>query len=410
MLRLSFQRLAFISILAVFSLIIGLKTSVAIFYLLFSFILALILLSLACIAAGYFGAKLEFNRSVITKIEEDDSVEIKMAVTNASFIPLFNLLFEDNLSCAEPGQMRRTILIDFLGPGASRSINYSCVCPKRGKFALGPAIIYFFDPFGLFCFKKVYPAFSDIYVYPRTFPITKFPPLVKGVLPWFGIETSHTSGDEDEFFGVRAYKEGDPIKRIHWLSSARKNALIVKQFQRQNFFRATIIFNLERSRNYGEGKESVAEYIVRIAASVAKYLINNNVAVEIIAQAGEIVHIPFNKGPEYLEDVMKFFTVAKPESEVSLIEIFQEHARHVADSSSLVVIMLDKDWEHFSAMLSLDKRNVCLIPLIVMSSTFNYAFDKKEVIIDAMQKVSRWVNFNPIIFSKGDRLEEAFLR
>ena len=376
---------------------------------LFWFILTLSALSLAWIIIGCFGTKLTFNREVVSRIEEDDILEIKMTITNNSFIPLFNFLFEDNLPCAARGQTRTAIVVDFLKPAGTRSLSYSCFCPKRGKYALGPVNIYFFDPFGLLFFQKSFQqVYSEVYVYPKTFPINKFPPLVKGVLPWFGIETTHAGGDEDEFFGVREYRQGDPIKRIHWFSSARTNVLIVKQFQRQSFFRATIIFSLEKDKNYGEGKESVAEYIIKIAASVARYLVDRNISVEVVAHAGEIVHIPFNKGPEHLEDIMKFLTIAQPESHISLIELFHEHARHIVDNSSLIVIMLDKDWEHFSTMLSLDKRNVSLVPLIVMSSTFMYSFEKKDVIIDAKQKVSQLINFNPIIFSKGDRLEEAF--
>lgn len=410
MLKLFFYRLAFIFVLIFFSLAIGLKTSIGFFYLLFWFILTFMLVSFASIVVGYFSSSLIFERAVVKKLEEDEKLDVKLTVKNTSFIPVFNFLFEDNLPCAASGQTHKKFLIDFLNLRKSSKFDYSCLCPKRGKYLLGPVNVYFFDPFGMFFFKKTFPVYSEVYVYPSTFPIKKFPPLTKGIMPWFGIETVHASGDEDEFFGVREYRAGDPIKRIHWFSSARKNSLVVRQFQRQSFFRATIFFSLEKSKNYGEGKESVAEYMIKIAASVAKCLIDSSVSVEIIAHAGEAVHIPFNKGWEHLDDIMRFLTIAQPESRISLIELFQDYSRHIVDNSSLIVIMLDKDWEHFSTMLSLDKRNVSLIPLIIMSSTFIYSFDKANMIIDAKQKISRFVNFNPIIFSKGDRLEEAFLR
>ncbi len=71
--------------------------------------------------------------------------------------------------------------------------------------------------------------------------------------------------------------------------------------------------------------------------------------------------------------------------------------------------MLDKDWEQLPKMLPLGKRNIFLIPLILLSSSFMYAFDKHAVLIDAKQKISQVVNFKPIIFSKGDNLERIFL-
>ncbi len=234
--------------------------------------------------------------------------------------------------------------------------------------------------------------------------------MIKGTAPWFGIETSRVSGDEDEFYGIREYKEGDPIKKIHWLSTARKNKLIVKQFQRQIFFRATIMFSLEKDKNFGEGKERVAEYMIKIAASVARYLMEMKVSLEIIAHTGEIIHIPFNKGPEHLENIFKFLAIAQAESRINLGEIFEEFSRHIPNDSNLIVIMLDRDWEYLPEILPLGKRNISIVPLILVSSTFLYLFEKQEVIKDIGIKLSQRFNFTPILFSCGDNLEEAFLK
>ena len=128
---------------------------------------------------------------------------------------------------------------------------------------------------------------------------------------------------------MREYRRGDPLKKIHWMVSARKNQLIVKEFQRQSFFRATIMFNLEKDDNVGEGKESVGEYTIKIVASIAKYLIDLGVSIEVISHAGEVVHIPFNKGQEHLEEILKFLTIAQTESRISLSELFATFQRNI---------------------------------------------------------------------------------
>lgn len=351
-------------------------------------------------------------RRTVSKVEEDDILEIETEIKHNGFLPLFNFVLEDYLSCASSldSERQRWILLDYLGAKSFLNLKYHCLCPQRGKYEIGPFVVYFFDPCGLFFLKRTYYVYSELYVYPRTFTIRRFPPLAKGILPWFGIETTRASGDEDEFYGVREYKEGDPIKRIHWISTARKNRLIVKQFQRQSFFRATIIFNLGKYKNFGEGKERVAEYIIKIAASLAKYLIERDVSLEIIAHVGEAVHIPFNKGTEHLGNILKFLAVAQAESKVGLSEIFEEFSRRIPNDSNLIVIMLDKDWEYLPNILLLEKRNVSLIPLILISSTFRYSFKKQEVIKDIEIKSSQVFNLNPILFSRGDNLEECFLK
>lgn len=347
---------------------------------------------------------------MLSKIVEDETLEIEATISNMGFLPTFGLIIEDRLACAIEQEQDRQILSDYIAPRFFVKLKYACLCPQRGKYRVGPFAVYFFDPFNLFFLKKTYYIFSELYVYPRTFNINKFPNLTKGTLPWFGIETTRVSGDEDEFFGTREYKEGDPLKRIHWISTARKNKLIVKEYQRQSFFRATIVFNLAKEQNFGEGKEKVCEYIIKIAASTAKYLIERGVSLEIIAHVGELVHLEFNKGPAHLDDIFKLLATSQVESRVSLGEIFAEFSRYITDDSNLIVIMSDADWEYLPAILSLQKRRVSLIPLIVIASTFLSPFESQKIGKEIKTRLTQSFNFNPKFFSRGDNLEESFLK
>jgi uncharacterized protein (DUF58 family) len=228
-------------------------------------------------------------------------------------------------------------------------------------------------------------------------------------MPWFGIETMKSSGDDDEFYGTREYRFGDPLKTIHWMSSARKNKLIVKQFQRQSFYRATLLFNLEKESNYGEGRETVCEYIIKIAASIAKYLTDKNVSVEMIAHTGEIVHIEPNKGHEHLEEMMKFLTVAEAESGVGLGEIVQEFSSFIPDDSNLIVIMLDKDWDGFLSSVMADKRDLSFVPVILISASFMENYEAAaEYAHDLKMRLYSKFKFTPIVISHGDDLGSAF--
>jgi len=410
MLKTLIKKWVFLFLIIIFSFIIGLRTSISFFYFFFWFLISTIGVSLVWITLQFIGTGLNLSRKVISKIEEDDILEVETLIKNNGILPAFNFVLEERLSCAIAEEREKRILLEYLGTRFPLNLKYSCRCPQRGRYTLGPLVVYFFDPLGLFFLKRTYPLYSELYVYPKAFKIKKFPPLVKGVLPWFGIGTKRVSGDEDEFYGTREYKDGDPIKRIHWLSTARKNRLIVKEFQCQSFSRATIMFNLEKDKNFGEGKEKVAEYTIKIAASVAKYLMERDVSLEIIAHTDKIVHFPFNKGAEHLEDIFKFLAVAQTESDLNLGEIFEEFSRYIPDNSNLVVIMTDRDWEYLPAILALEKRDICLIPLILISSTFLYSGDKKGVINYVKIKLSRAFNLNPILFSRGDNLEEVFLK
>jgi len=410
MLKIFLKKWIFLAIIIIFNLFIALRTAIGFFYFFFWFLLSIVIIGLLWVAVEYLGIRFGLERKTGSKIQEDDILEIETVIKNKSFFPIFNFILQDYLSCATPQERQKLISLEYVGPRSVLDIRYRCQCPLRGRYVIGPFSLYLFDPWGLFFLKKTYFINSELYVYPQTFNIKKFPPLIKGNVPWFGIESSRVSGDEHEFYGIREYKQGDPIKRIHWLSTARKNRLIVKQFQLQSFFRATVIFNLEKDKNFGEGKESVVEYIIKIAASAAKYLIEKDVSLEIIAHTGEMVHIPFNKGPEHLEDIFRFLAVAQAESRVNLSEIFQEFCKYIPGDSSLIVIMLDTDWDCLPAMLSLEKKNVSLVPLILDSSSFLSPPAGQGTIRDTGIALPQLADFSPILFFQGDNLEEKFLK
>ena len=251
------------------SLLIGLKTTREFYFFFAYFLLCVTVVSLSWLFLTYLTVRLQLSRKMISRVTEGDRLEVAAQIRNVSFLPVFNFVLEDNFFCTQPNQEKKSFFISYLGLKSSCEIKYDYLCFKRGEYKMGPFVVYFFDPLNLFFFKRIYYVYSGAVVYPRIFRIEKFPALTRSILPWFGIETARVSGENDEFYGVREYKDGESVKKIHWLSSARKNKLIVKQFQLQSFFGTTIIFNLEKARNLGEGKESVAEYIIKIAASVA---------------------------------------------------------------------------------------------------------------------------------------------
>jgi len=391
-----------------FSLFMSLKTPFIIFYFFFWILLSILTISSLWLILIYFFQRLRLERKITLKIEEDDALEVILEIENRGFLPVSDVILKDYLSCAYAQEKQKFIMLGFLMPKSAIKFTYRCFCPRRGRYEIGPLVVYFFDPLGLFYFKQTYPLYSEAYVYPRIFHIRKFPALNKGISPWLGVETSRVSGDDDEFFGVREYKRGDPLKKIHWMVSARKNQLIVKEFQRQDFFRATIMFNLEKEDNLGEGKESVAEYTIRIVASVAKYLINLGVSIEIISHAGEVVHIPFNKGEGHLEEILKFLTVAQAESRVTLFELFANFQRNILEDSSLIVVMTDKNKSFLPAMLSLGVRNVSLVPIILKSSTFVKTRSGHKEVKDYAIGISENINLNPIYIACKDNLEDKF--
>src|SRR3989475_4903550 len=71
------------------------------------------------------------------------------------------------------------------------------------------------------------------------------------------------SGSGNELFGIREYRPGDSLRRIHWRSSARHGELVVREYEPPGLQTLAIYLDPEPS------SDDVADQIARIAASEA---------------------------------------------------------------------------------------------------------------------------------------------
>ena len=101
---------------------------------------------------------------------------------------------------------------------------------RRGRFELGPTRITVGDPFGLFATSKEYKSKDSLIVFPMIHEIYSFQ-TPQGVLTGGQVIRKKSPDITPHAAGVREYVHGDAMKRIHWATSARRNRLMVKEFE-----------------------------------------------------------------------------------------------------------------------------------------------------------------------------------
>jgi len=390
------------------------KTNIEIFFFIFILFALLLCADLFFLAFNliYFilGKKITITREVQEKVTEGESLSLKMFIHNQGRLPPLNLSIDDFLGCDSENPNRK-FFFDWLKPRSKYTVKYKCICHKRGKYDIGPIKGVFSGFIGLFLVEKTYGLKTQVYVYPRTFNIKEIPPLTRGYLPWFGVETTAISGDSHEFFGVREYKSGDSVKRIHWLSTAKKNTLIVKEFERVNFHQVSIVFVLNKDVNVGLERESVCEYMIKIAVSLAKYFTEKNICLEILAHTGRIAYFPSNRGAGYLEELFKFFAGVDIESKIKMSDFLQESSEWILSDTTVFLLLTEQDIDSALQVLSLKDRNISVVALIILSATFKPGIITEKESNALKEKVTKGLSAaqaKVLIFSKGDNLSADF--
>ena len=267
------------------------------------------------------------------------------------------------------------------------------------------------DALGFFRIKNVLNIVSNIIIYPSVFRILAFPPLATGSVSWMGVETAKISGDSHEFFGIREYQRGDAISRMHWPSTARHNKLIVKQFERNSVQEATIVLDLKKGNDIGAGRETTLEYSVKIAGSIAKFLMNSGAFVQIIGYAKEAMVVPFGKGESHVYKVLEFLAGVRSEGIFTLSETLEEASFITPYSSTLIPIMLDNDMDALSSLVQFKLKGVKLIVVVLSSSTFGHTEESEYLDAEGVKRFNEalaGLEAHVYRISKGDDFEKKF--
>lgn len=130
---------------------------------------------------------------------------------------------------------------------------------RRGPVSATSWIVSAGDPLGLFGRRRRCPDTEAALVLPR------FTSLAKGlrVHELEAVAAAPRAGSGMELFGVREYRPGDSLRRIHWRSSARHDELVVREFEPPGVQTLGIFVDPTPP------SVEVADQIARIAASEA---------------------------------------------------------------------------------------------------------------------------------------------
>lgn len=79
-------------------------------------------------------------------------------------------------------------------------------------------------------------------------------------------------------FGLREYREGDPLQSIHWKLSGKMNQLIVREFGRPVNYHTMILISPARSNGNQDISEAGINAVFDLGVSLSRALLNQNMA------------------------------------------------------------------------------------------------------------------------------------
>ncbi|MGD8405883.1 MAG: DUF58 domain-containing protein [Anaerolineales bacterium] len=263
---------------------------------------------------------------------------------------------------------------------------------RRGGFKLGPTRLVSGDPFGLFRTERVFPAEHSLVVLPMIYEISSFlsPP---GLLPGGQVIRRKALDVTPHASGVREYVPGDPMKRIHWPTTARRGQLIVKEFEQDP--QAEVWFFLDAQKNIHAEKEyeypemysdgwvldrrpeyelppSTLEYAISATASLAHYYLNQRRAVGLVTTASHQYRvIPAERSERQEGKMLETLAFIEAESDLSIAGLVAAQAGQLPQGSSAILVTPTVYPELLVAVDDLQRRNLRPVVVLLIADSFN---------------------------------------
>jgi uncharacterized protein (DUF58 family) len=272
---------------------------------------------------------------------------------------------------------------------------------NRGGFPLGPTTLTSGDPFGIFRVSKSFPATDSLMVLPMLFPVSEFltPP---GLLPGGKAIRRKSLDITPHASGVREYVPGDPMKRIHWPTSIRREQLMVKEFEQDPQAEVWLFLDTHKNshvikpgvtyetppiddllllrRRQVKLPPSTLEYSVSITASLAHYFIGQRRAVGLVSALGRSFKVISAERSERQEaKILEELAFLQAESTYTLPGLVTAQMGQLPQGSSAILVTPMIWPELLLGVDSLQRRNLRPVVVLLMSQSFGSRANNEDL-------------------------------
>ncbi|WP_199769334.1 DUF58 domain-containing protein [Flavivirga eckloniae] len=193
-------------------------------------ILVLILLFFLDLLIVFIGRKkLEATRVLPDKFSNGDKNQITLDIRNNYPISVYLEIIDE---IPEQFQVRDFKIKEHIAPNKSKSVLYHLKPTERGEYHFGNLNIYVSSIINLVAKRFTFNHGDMVPTYPSFKQLKKFELLNinKNSLE-YGLKKVRRLGHSMEFEQIKEYVLGDDLRTINWKATAKKNQLMVNQFQ-----------------------------------------------------------------------------------------------------------------------------------------------------------------------------------
>lgn len=286
------RRAAYILCCAAVLLVCALSTRGTVFWMLFWVLLMLFFASM--VSALWTRATLSVSCGLDdAQVERGDEVVLSIRIRHSCPLPVAAIglsLFSMNGKTTYP-------LLAPVQPFIMNVMHYAIACPHVGAYASGVSAVYIRDVFGLFRLTyKMKNSQTELLVLPT---VRLMSPLLFSPGDSDN-ESMMARAFEDATMptDLRAFQQGDELKKVHWKLSMRRKELLVRVYEQPQKQDALLLVDCSPPDTSMGTLEDVRDAICDTAASVAQVALQNGAPIRMPLLSDTPVDISCSKPEE----------------------------------------------------------------------------------------------------------------
>lgn len=292
---------------------------------------------------------LQASRSVDRRqVDGTSLIEMSMTIGNQSTAMVYLRISDPLLPGMKmmKGQLQQSVALQAREEAV---LTYTFQC-GRGSFAWKTIETEVTDTFGLIENKITLAAEANAQAPLELIKFRPFPLRPQNTLHSTGSIPARLGGSGTDFWGVREYHPGDPLRRLDWRKTARHpRQFFTKEFEQEEIADIGLILDARSKLNLRVGEDSLFEHTVSATASLAEVFLRYGNRVSLLIFQKVLVKLYPGYGKVQLNRILRALTQITPEVGNGLHSL-QFVPTSMFSSHSLIVILspLDRgDWRLF---------------------------------------------------------------
>ena len=364
--------------------VLGVDTTVTVAYRVFTLLAALLVIAFA--VAAFQRAPVSVRARLPRMITAGDAFRLRFVVDNAGERALEGLTLRVEPSDPRPtfeqfrGRLRlptyrgwarllfsnRVALLQEarvpeVRPRSRAEVLVEGTALHRGRLSIAAVAVARSDPLGLVRrLTQSNEALGDICVLPKRYLLPRLAlPGARRYQPG-GLPQGASLGDSEEFLGLREYRPGDALQRIHWRSFARVGVPVVREFQDEFVARYALVLD-----TYAAGGDEAFEEAVAVAASYAWTLDTQECLLDLLF-AGDELHT-YTAGPGHLQPqrLLEVLSAVASRTDAAFGAVADAVYARREQLSACIVVLAAWDAERKAMLERLAKGGIAVLALLV---------------------------------------------